>query len=200
MMEQEKINGRHGVSTPIRWNNTFNDQFSYKWRILKWNSYWEGWRISCISERFGTIQRKGNFEFPDEPSSFTLEEYQLLSPSVTVTPFLGSWPSPVHTFSCGEEFRALILIKLKSLMFCPDDLCPHWIDSKLLSFFFFIVCVSFNTEWKPWYTGAQVYIYHCIFIQVPGINLPINQLTYFFAAVLISGVVHEIGHGIAAIR
>lgn len=36
--------------------------------------------------------------------------------------------------------------------------------------------------------------------QVPGINLPVNQLTYFFAAVLISGVVHEIGHGIAAIR
>ncbi|KAK2503117.1 hypothetical protein MC885_013191, partial [Smutsia gigantea] len=35
---------------------------------------------------------------------------------------------------------------------------------------------------------------------VPGINLPVNQLTYFFAAVLISGVVHEIGHGIAAIR
>lgn len=30
--------------------------------------------------------------------------------------------------------------------------------------------------------------------------MPVNQLTYFFAAVLISGVVHEIGHGIAAIR
>ncbi|XP_010333168.2 membrane-bound transcription factor site-2 protease isoform X1 [Saimiri boliviensis] len=37
-------------------------------------------------------------------------------------------------------------------------------------------------------------------VVVPGINLPVNQLTYFFAAVLVSGVVHEIGHGIAAIR
>ncbi|XP_015442078.1 membrane-bound transcription factor site-2 protease-like isoform X7 [Pteropus alecto] len=39
-----------------------------------------------------------------------------------------------------------------------------------------------------------------LLLKVPGINLPVNQLTYFFAAVLISGVVHEIGHGIAAIR
>ncbi|XP_077003290.1 membrane-bound transcription factor site-2 protease-like [Tamandua tetradactyla] len=37
-------------------------------------------------------------------------------------------------------------------------------------------------------------------VVIPGVNLPVNQLTYFFAAVLISGVVHEIGHGIAAIR
>lgn len=51
-----------------------------------------------------------------------------------------------------------------------------------------------------WSLGAQVFIYRCVYEQVPGINLPVSQLTYFFAAVLISGVVHEIGHGIAAIR
>ena len=57
-----------------------------------------------------------------------------------------------------------------------------------------------STEWTSRSLGAQMCICHCFFEQVPGINLPVNQLTYFFAAVLISGVVHEIGHGIAAIR
>ncbi|XP_069496777.1 membrane-bound transcription factor site-2 protease isoform X2 [Ambystoma mexicanum] len=37
-------------------------------------------------------------------------------------------------------------------------------------------------------------------VVVPGVNLPISQLTYFFSAILISGVIHEIGHGVAAIR
>lgn len=60
--------------------------------------------------------------------------------------------------------------------------------------------LSFSTEWTSCSLGAQVCFYHCVCEQVPGINLPVNQLTYFFAAVLISGVVHEIGHGIAAIR
>uniref|UniRef100_A0A8B9YZN7 Membrane-bound transcription factor site-2 protease n=1 Tax=Buteo japonicus TaxID=224669 RepID=A0A8B9YZN7_9AVES len=35
---------------------------------------------------------------------------------------------------------------------------------------------------------------------VPGVNLPVSQLTYFFSAILISGVIHEVGHGVAAIR
>ncbi|NWS38718.1 MBTP2 protease, partial [Probosciger aterrimus] len=35
---------------------------------------------------------------------------------------------------------------------------------------------------------------------VPGVNLPVSQLTYFFSATLISGVLHEVGHGVAAIR
>ncbi|XP_077150723.1 membrane-bound transcription factor site-2 protease [Ranitomeya variabilis] len=37
-------------------------------------------------------------------------------------------------------------------------------------------------------------------VVVPGVNLPISQLTYFFSAILISGVIHEIGHGVAAVR
>ncbi|XP_030058114.1 membrane-bound transcription factor site-2 protease [Microcaecilia unicolor] len=37
-------------------------------------------------------------------------------------------------------------------------------------------------------------------VVVPGVNLPVSQLTYFFSAILISGVLHEIGHGVAAIR
>ncbi|MEE6469272.1 hypothetical protein FKM82_008559 [Ascaphus truei] len=37
-------------------------------------------------------------------------------------------------------------------------------------------------------------------VVVPGVNLPISQLTYFFSAILISGVIHEVGHGVAAIR
>ncbi|NXT69554.1 MBTP2 protease, partial [Chaetops frenatus] len=35
---------------------------------------------------------------------------------------------------------------------------------------------------------------------VPGVNLPVSQLTYFFSAILLSGVIHEVGHGVAAIR
>uniref|UniRef100_A0A8C5QPK0 Membrane-bound transcription factor site-2 protease n=1 Tax=Leptobrachium leishanense TaxID=445787 RepID=A0A8C5QPK0_9ANUR len=37
-------------------------------------------------------------------------------------------------------------------------------------------------------------------VVVPGVNLPISQLTYFFLAIFISGVIHEIGHGVAAVR
>ncbi|XP_053562350.1 membrane-bound transcription factor site-2 protease [Bombina bombina] len=37
-------------------------------------------------------------------------------------------------------------------------------------------------------------------VVVPGVNLPISQLTYFFSAILISGVIHEVGHGVAAVR
>ncbi|NXJ03520.1 MBTP2 protease, partial [Odontophorus gujanensis] len=36
--------------------------------------------------------------------------------------------------------------------------------------------------------------------HVPGVNLPVSQLSYFFSAILISGVIHEVGHGVAAIR
>lgn len=37
-------------------------------------------------------------------------------------------------------------------------------------------------------------------VVVPGVNLPVSQLAYFFIAILISGVIHEIGHGVAAVR
>ncbi|XP_073421942.1 membrane-bound transcription factor site-2 protease isoform X3 [Dendrobates tinctorius] len=37
-------------------------------------------------------------------------------------------------------------------------------------------------------------------VVVPGVNLPISQLTYFFSAILLSGVIHEVGHGVAAVR
>ncbi|KAE8622528.1 hypothetical protein XENTR_v10005273 [Xenopus tropicalis] len=37
-------------------------------------------------------------------------------------------------------------------------------------------------------------------VVVPGVNLPISQLSYFFSAILISGVLHEVGHGVAAVR
>lgn len=36
--------------------------------------------------------------------------------------------------------------------------------------------------------------------QVPGVNLPVSQLAYFFIAILVSGVIHEFGHGVAALR
>uniref|UniRef100_UPI00398F188F membrane-bound transcription factor site-2 protease n=1 Tax=Pristiophorus japonicus TaxID=55135 RepID=UPI00398F188F len=37
-------------------------------------------------------------------------------------------------------------------------------------------------------------------VVVPGVNLPISQMIYFFTAILISGIIHEIGHGVAAVR
>ena len=47
--------------------------------------------------------------------------------------------------------------------------------------------------------GAQVCLSHCVYEQVPGINLPVNQLMCLFTAVLVSELVHEFGQGIAAI-
>ncbi len=35
---------------------------------------------------------------------------------------------------------------------------------------------------------------------VPGVNLPTSQLAYFFIALLLSGVIHELGHAVAALR
>ncbi|XP_062907378.1 membrane-bound transcription factor site-2 protease isoform X3 [Mobula hypostoma] len=37
-------------------------------------------------------------------------------------------------------------------------------------------------------------------VVVPGVNLPASQLVYFFTVILISGIIHEIGHGVAAVR
>ncbi|KAL4624894.1 membrane-bound transcription factor site-2 protease isoform X2 [Arapaima gigas] len=37
-------------------------------------------------------------------------------------------------------------------------------------------------------------------VVVPGVNLPFSQLAYFFIAILVSGIIHEFGHGVAALR
>lgn len=37
-------------------------------------------------------------------------------------------------------------------------------------------------------------------VVVPGVNLPTSQLLYFFSALLLSGVIHELGHAVAALR
>uniref|UniRef100_H2SIL8 Membrane-bound transcription factor site-2 protease n=1 Tax=Takifugu rubripes TaxID=31033 RepID=H2SIL8_TAKRU len=37
-------------------------------------------------------------------------------------------------------------------------------------------------------------------LQVPGVNIPTSQLAYFFIALLLSGVIHELGHAVAALR
>lgn len=37
-------------------------------------------------------------------------------------------------------------------------------------------------------------------VVVPGVNLPTSQLAYFFTALLLSGVIHELGHAVAALR
>uniref|UniRef100_A0A3P9LMQ1 Membrane-bound transcription factor site-2 protease n=1 Tax=Oryzias latipes TaxID=8090 RepID=A0A3P9LMQ1_ORYLA len=44
--------------------------------------------------------------------------------------------------------------------------------------------------------GAQ----QALQVVVPGVNLPTSQLVYFFTALLLSGVVHELGHAVAALR
>lgn len=35
---------------------------------------------------------------------------------------------------------------------------------------------------------------------MPGVNVPVQHLSYFFAVLLVSGVLHELGHAIAAVR
>ncbi|XP_061777529.1 membrane-bound transcription factor site-2 protease isoform X2 [Nerophis ophidion] len=37
-------------------------------------------------------------------------------------------------------------------------------------------------------------------VVVPGVNLPVGHLGYFFLALLLSGVIHELGHAVAALR
>ena len=35
---------------------------------------------------------------------------------------------------------------------------------------------------------------------MPGVNLPVSELGYFFPVLLVSGIWHELGHAIAAVR
>ncbi|XP_057679757.1 membrane-bound transcription factor site-2 protease [Corythoichthys intestinalis] len=44
--------------------------------------------------------------------------------------------------------------------------------------------------------GAQ----QALQVVVPGVNLPTSHLGYFFLALLLSGVIHELGHAVAALR
>eukprot|EP00066_Takifugu_rubripes_P017116 XP_011606382.1 PREDICTED: membrane-bound transcription factor site-2 protease isoform X1 [Takifugu rubripes] len=44
--------------------------------------------------------------------------------------------------------------------------------------------------------GAQ----QALQVVVPGVNIPTSQLAYFFIALLLSGVIHELGHAVAALR
>nr|XP_057916955.1 membrane-bound transcription factor site-2 protease-like [Doryrhamphus excisus] len=44
--------------------------------------------------------------------------------------------------------------------------------------------------------GAQ----QALQVVVPGVNLPTSHLAYFFLALLLSGVIHELGHAVAAMR
>ncbi|XP_061522954.1 membrane-bound transcription factor site-2 protease isoform X1 [Phycodurus eques] len=44
--------------------------------------------------------------------------------------------------------------------------------------------------------GAQ----QALQVVVPGVNLPTSHLAYFFLALLLSGVIHELGHAVAALR
>lgn len=37
-------------------------------------------------------------------------------------------------------------------------------------------------------------------LQVPGVNLPISDIGYYVATLVICSVVHELGHAIAAVR
>uniref|UniRef100_A0A3Q3LTK9 Membrane-bound transcription factor site-2 protease n=1 Tax=Mastacembelus armatus TaxID=205130 RepID=A0A3Q3LTK9_9TELE len=50
------------------------------------------------------------------------------------------------------------------------------------------ICLSLSCFW----------LWVCL--QVPGVNLPTSQLAYFFIALLLSGVIHELGHAVAALR
>jgi len=36
-------------------------------------------------------------------------------------------------------------------------------------------------------------------VQIPGVNLPATEAGYYFVALMLSGVLHEIGHAMAAV-
>jgi hypothetical protein len=37
-------------------------------------------------------------------------------------------------------------------------------------------------------------------VQMPGVNLPVSQIWYYMLTLLICGILHEVGHAIAAVR
>lgn len=68
-------------------------------------------------------------------------------------------------------------------------------------------CVSCSQEAACWsfinlaYFKNLVFFFSVVFLlQVPGVNLPTSQLGYFFTALLLSGIIHELGHAVAALR
>lgn len=41
---------------------------------------------------------------------------------------------------------------------------------------------------------------HDSLLQMPGVNLPMNQISYYLLTLLVCGILHELGHAIAAVR
>lgn len=39
-----------------------------------------------------------------------------------------------------------------------------------------------------------------MYLQIPGVNVPSSHIGYYLVALVVSGVLHEFGHGIAASR
>lgn len=39
-----------------------------------------------------------------------------------------------------------------------------------------------------------------VYLQMPGVNLPANQTVYYLLTLFFCGVLHEVGHAIAAVR
>lgn len=70
----------------------------------------------------------------------------------------------------------------------------------------FSPCVSCSREAACWSFINLAYFENLVFstvvflLQVPGVNLPTSHLGYFFIALLLSGVIHELGHAVAALR
>uniref|UniRef100_A0A3B5AHC1 Membrane-bound transcription factor site-2 protease n=1 Tax=Stegastes partitus TaxID=144197 RepID=A0A3B5AHC1_9TELE len=56
--------------------------------------------------------------------------------------------------------------------------------------------ISENSAWS----GRKSSFWSLMRFQVPGVNLPTSQLAYFFIALLLSGIIHELGHAVAALR
>ena len=70
-----------------------------------------------------------------------------------------------------------------------------------------VVLVVGKQMWGfPFLLSSLMFLFPPVFFlpwchdQVPGVNLPVSQLAYFFSAILVSGVIHEFGHGVAALR
>ena len=86
---------------------------------------------------------------------------------------------------------------------CFYNFSAFWFTYK--NFFLYIcVCVRFCVCERE-----SVCVYACkmdcwfslyAYFQMPGVNLPVSQIWYYMLTLLICGILHEVGHAIAAVR
>nr|XP_026690055.1 membrane-bound transcription factor site-2 protease isoform X1 [Ciona intestinalis] len=127
--------------------------------------------LGPICDRF--LKKRSIFVTPFQVRYFTKKLNRYLA-------HFGRWRKLKVWFDAGILFAALAM--LSSTILLIHTLVKSFLDLNI-----------FTTT--PAVPSSQV-----LTVIVPGVNLPLNDLSYLLTAILLSGILHELGHAVAATR